>query len=313
MRRLLAAALLVLAPPAAAEPPAALIEATEAAAVLCSGLGGQPAILDGYRVTRDLNGDGSDDFLTDLARLECGGAWGAFCGSSGCPVTAWLSEPGGGYARFEIGRLLGFELRDGEPLPTLVARYAAAFCADEGLEECTRTWTFASNNPEMPPIDPQPAAAPAPEPPEPATPEPEAPAPVAPAFPAPEDAGWTLRRVPGSSPVALGAGVGNVVSLAAFCLSGEPFLAVSFRERPQPDRATLGFDFSDGAVEADADHEETAGGAFVVALSDGPLAARLAGRAREVALTVDGVAEGTLSLDGSTRAIRGALEPCGGP
>jgi hypothetical protein len=306
MRRPVAAALVILALPAAAEPPAALIEATEAAATLCTGLGGQPAILDGYRVTRDLNGDGVDDFLTDLARLECGGAWSAFCGSSGCPVTAWLSEADGGHVRFEFGRLLGFEVRDGEPIPAFVARYAAPFCAGEDLDECTRTWTFASNSPETPPVDPRPETTPAPAP----EPAPEAPEP---AFPAPEGDDWSLRRVPGSSPLALGAGVGNIASLAAFCLGGEPFLAVSFRDRPEGDSATLAFAFSDGEVEASAGYEATAGGAFVTALSDGPLAARLAGRDSEVAVSVDGAAEGTLSLAGSTRAIRGALEACGGP
>jgi hypothetical protein len=308
MRRPLAAAVLLLALPAASEPPAALFEATEAAATHCIAAGGEPAILDGYRVTRDLNGDGRDDFLTDLARLECRGAWSAFCGSSGCPVTAWLSEPGGGHSRFELGRLLGFELRDGEPLPALVARYAAPLCGGETIEECTRTWAFASNSPETPPIDPRPKAE---EPAEP-EPEPEAVEPAAPAFPAP-DAGWSLRRVPGSSPVALGAGIGNIASLAAFCLGGEPFLAVTFHQRPEDEDTVLGFAFSEGAVEVSAGFEETAGGAFVVALADGPLATRLAGRDSEVEVSVDGAAQGTLSLDGSTRAIRGALEACGGP
>jgi hypothetical protein len=223
-----------------------------------------------------------------------------------------LSEPAGSHTRFEIGRLLGYELRDGTPLPALVARYAAPFCAGEGLDECTRTWSFASSSPETPPIDAPPEAAPAAEA---ATPEPE-PAPatgsVLPDLPAPEEAGWTLRRVPGSSPVALGAGVGSVASLAAFCLSGQPFLAVSFAEPPPADRVTLGFAFGSGAVEVAADREETAGGAFVVALSGTPVAAGLAGRDSEVELRVDGAAEGILSLAGSTRALRGALEACGG-
>jgi hypothetical protein len=63
-------------------------------------------------------------------------------------------------------------------------------------------------------------------------------------------------------------------------------------------------------VEASAGYEKTAGGAFVVALADGPLSSRLAGRDSEVEVSVDGMAEGRLSLAGSTRAIRGALEPC---
>jgi hypothetical protein len=48
----------------------------------------------------------------------------------------------------------------------------------------------------------------------------------------------------------------------------------------------------------------------VVALEEGNLAARLGGRDREVEVSVDGAAEGILSLSGSTRALRGALEIC---
>ena len=111
MRRALrtAAALLALSLPAVAEePPAALIEATEQASALCTALGGTPGILDGYMRTLDLNGDGRADFLTDLGRLECDGARAVFCGPSGCPVAAWLSEPDGSHSRFDLGRMQGF-------------------------------------------------------------------------------------------------------------------------------------------------------------------------------------------------------------
>lgn len=302
MRRALSFAVLLLALPAGSEPPAELFEATEAATALCTSLGGTARILDGYRVTRDLNGDGRDDFLADLARLECGGAWSAFCGASGCPVTAWLSEADGGFARFDFGRLLGLSVRDAEPRPEVVARYAAAFCGGEAGADCSRTWTFASNSPETPPPDPAPepamaAAAAAPEP-------------ALPASPAPGAAGWSLRHVPGSSPVALGSGVGNVASLAAFCLSDEPFLAVTFHERPASESVELGFAFSQGAVTAVAGFEETAGGAYVAPLRDGPLAARLAGRDGDVALRAGAEEQGVLSLKGSSRTIRAAIGAC---
>jgi hypothetical protein len=291
---------LLAALPALAEPPPALIEAAEEAARLCTSLGGDPTILATYETTLDLNGDGIDDFVTDLARLECGGARDAFCGPSGCPVTAWLSEPGG-YARFDFGRLRGFEIREAEPLPMLVARYTAAFCDDIVTDGCTRTWTFTSNAPEQPPVDvAEPEAAPVPEP-----------APAAEAAP-PALAGWTLRRVPGASPVALGMGTGNIATLAAFCLEGQPFLALTFHQRPDGDSVALGFAFSQGPVDVSAGYEETAGGAFVVALEGATLAARLAGRDTEVAVSVDGRAEGTLSLAGSTKALRGALADCHG-
>ena len=72
------------------------------------------------------------------------------------------------------------------------------------------------------------------------------------------------------------------------------------------------FAFSQGPLEVTAGYESTAGGAYVVALADSPLAARLAGRDREVEVEVDGKPEGTLSLAGSTKALRGALADCHG-
>jgi hypothetical protein len=300
MRRL-AALLLVLPAGAGAEPPPALVEATESAAALCAGLGGVPRILDGYEHVLDLNGDGVDDFVTDQGRLECAGAWSAFCGPSGCTVTAWLSAAGGLHDRFDFGRLIDFEIREDAPRPAIVARYAPIYCGEAAVDACTRTWVFASNSPELPPVD-QAAAAEAPEP-----------APAASAGEArPALAGWTLRHVPGASPVALGIGPGNVATLAAFCLAGTPFLAVTFHDRPTSDAVALGFAFGQGAVRADARYEETAGGAFVVPLDGSPLAARLAGRDSEVALSVDGVSEGILSLSGSTKALRAALADCNG-
>lgn len=291
---LAAIATLATFPAIAQEPPPALIEATEEASALCTALGGNPDILDGYMRTLDLNGDGAPDFLTDLARLECEGARAVFCGPSGCPVAAWLSEADGSHSRFDLGRMQGFDLGDGDP-PPLVARYAAISCGHDATADCTRTWRFTSNAPDEPPVDLVPGPEPAAE---------------AAAKPIAVPSGWTLRRVPGASPMALGGGVGGIASLAAFCLSGQPFLAATFNERPAADSVTLDFAFSQGTVRATAGFEATAGGTFVVPLADGALADRLAGRDSRVPVSVDGAGQGVLSLAGSTRAIRGALEEC---
>ncbi len=307
MRPSLAFAALLAAGPAlaASEPPPALIEATEQSAAECRKLGGVPDILSKYETVRDLNGDGRDDFLTDLGALQCAGAWSAFCGSGGCPVSAWLSEPGDGYSRFDFGYLIGFELNDrGGDLPQVVAHYQGIYCDDDArinADHCTRTWTFTSNAPDEPPVDPGPGTGAAS-----AAAEPEPPPVVIPP-------GWTLRRVPGASPVAVAGGTGSIASLAAFCLGGQPFLAVSFHERPKGDQATLGFDFSQGRLETKAGLEPTAGDAFVVPLAEGPLLDRLGGRDTSVAVSVDGAGQGELSLAGSTKALRGALEECRKP
>ena len=254
------------------------------------------------RSARDLNADGRPDFVTDLAGLECAGAWDALCRPSGCPVTAWLSASEGNHERFDLGPLRGFELvePDASGLPGLLARYDAANCGPDAAADCTRTWRFATNAPDTPDID-QPATAREPE----AAPELAAPE-------APGLVGWTLRRVPGASPVALGVGTGDLSSLAAFCLEGQPFLALTFHDRAPSDSVRLDFAFSQGVVEASAGFESTAGGAYVVALEDSILASRLAGRDSEVEVEVDGTSEGILSLSGSTKALRGALADCHG-
>jgi hypothetical protein len=128
--------------------------------------------------------------------------------------------------------------------------------------------------------------------------------------PPPQTSGWTLRDVPGEGPAALGIGPGEVESLVAFCLAGTPFLALRFRTPPDTASVDVAFAFPDGTVEATAGFEETAGDAYVIALTGSPLAARLAGSAAAVAMNVDGAETGTLSLDGSSHALHGALAPC---
>jgi hypothetical protein len=122
--------------------------------------------------------------------------------------------------------------------------------------------------------------------------------------------GWTLREVPGSTPVALGGGMGEIAWFAGFCLQGQPFLTLMFTPTRTAETVTLRFAFGEGPVEAPATLEPTAGGAHVIALAGSPLAARLAGRDSRVAVAVDGTEAGTLSLAGSTRALRAALGSC---
>lgn len=287
-----------LAAPARAEPPPALIEATESASAACTAAGGAPRILPNYETARDLNGDGQDDYVADLGQLECAGAWGALCDPAGCPVAAWLSNEQA-FDRFDFGPLRGFLIEDGGAIPEIVARYDASLCGFDTAAgaDCTRVWRFTDNAPEAPePTFAQVAAAP-----EDANAAPE---------PPPAMTGWSLRRVPGGSPVALSMGTGEIASLAAFCLAGQPFLAVTLHTPTDNRTVTLGFDFSQGAVTTEAGFEETAGGAYVVPLAEGPLAARLGGRDSEVPVSLDGTRQGILSLSGSTRALSGALEGC---
>ena len=294
---------------AAADLPPEIVEDTDRALVFCQDLGGKPSILPGYERRLDLNGDGREDVVTDQAGLACEGAASAFCGSAGCPVSAWLSRPEPGLERFDFGYLQGYEIVEGAGpggRPGLRAAYHGSACDGDriGADGCTRLWVFTSNAPDVPPME-APAVAAAP----PVVVNAAAPASRPPA-PMPE--GWTLRRVPGGDPVALAAGPGEIATLAVFCLEGRPFLAVTLHDKPEVDPVPLRFGFTAGAVEVSAGYEQTAGGAYVAALDGSPLAARLAGRDTGVAVQSQGADQGMLSLKGSTRALRGALESCHG-
>jgi hypothetical protein len=118
--------------------------------------------------------------------------------------------------------------------------------------------------------------------------------------------------VPDGSPVATSEGPGALATVSAFCLSGEPFLALDLAPPPATEAVRAAFAFPVAATETtiEARAEEGAGGAYVAALADGPLAALLSGRDVEVAVSLDEAPQGMLSLRGSTRAIRDALAPC---
>jgi hypothetical protein len=122
--------------------------------------------------------------------------------------------------------------------------------------------------------------------------------------------GWTLRALGGSETVAVTTGPGAIRDVMLFCLSGAPFLALRLTEPGEEPAIEAGFTFSDGAVSAPAAREDGLDGAYVIDLAAHPLASRLAGRDSRVDVSLDGEAQGVLSLAGSTVAIRGALAGC---
>jgi hypothetical protein len=286
-----------------ADPPPGLFEATEEAFATCAARGGAASILEGYERNLDLNGDSLADYITDEARIACGETEAALCGPDGCALIVWLSQPDGTYRRVELGLAVDYEVlvppgRIG--LPRLRSIHAGSVCAAAGLEAaiCSRTWSFAGEAPEVTAFTPPPPLRPEARP----AADGLARLPVAP--------GWTLRRTEDGSPVALGGGFGNLLSLGAFCLQGHPFLVLQFAEAPASGQVGLRFDFSTGPIEATALREETAGGGYVVDLAASRLAALLAGADTSVPVAINGSGIQDLSLSGSTDSIRTALGSC---
>lgn len=124
------------------------------------------------------------------------------------------------------------------------------------------------------------------------------------------DPGWTLRTTPGGEMVALAGGPGRVARVAAFCLAGAPWLTLDLDPAPDVERVRVDFGFSGERVEVEALREAGAGGAYVAELANGVLAGLLAGDDARATLGIDGTQQGYLSLSGSRRAIRAALEDC---
>ncbi len=230
----------------------------------------------------------------NLAGLNCENAASYFCGSAGCPVQVWLSGPGG-YAAAWSSYAQAVEIEG----RTLVAYLHGQFCTPPrtGADGCEERLDFA-------------AEAPAPTPPAQADAAPE-PAP-APAAAAPPDPGrWELRQPPGAPPVAVVGGPGALRSMAAFCLEGQPWLALLFHQPPARDMLRLEVRFaSHGPIGGPAQRQPASGGAYLVTLNGSPLASWLAGRDSAADLSVDGMAIGRVSLAGSSRALRGALAAC---
>jgi hypothetical protein len=303
--RLLAALLFAAGPAfAQAEPPPGLFEVTEGAFAQCAAQGRSAEILDGFQSKADLNADGAEDFVLDFHRIACGGEAGALCEADGCPATAWLSQPDGGYAASDLGLVTGLALDPAAAngRPRLTTLHAPAICALGGLADapagCSRDWTFTEGIATPSPYRPLAQLRPRPRP---------APDRLRTFAPAP---GWTLRGAADAEPVAMGVGPDALFTLAAFCLGDAPFVAMRFREPPQETRITVTFGFSSGDLAAAALYEETAGGAFVIDLTASDLADRLAGADSEARVDIDGANVGTLSLKGSTDSLHRALAAC---
>jgi hypothetical protein len=288
-RRAFCAALIALSPAFAAhgEIPAKIEAASSEAFGACLEAGGTPSAGAEFLTEAELNGDGAPDFVMNLMGLNCENAASLFCGSAGCPVTVWLSGPGG-YSQGWSGTAQGIVI-EGQ---TVVAYLHGQFCTPPraGVDGCEARLAFAGVTGIA--VAPAPGAA-------------------APAGPAPDAGRWELRRPEGSPAVAVVGGPGSLRSMAAFCLDGQPWLALLFQEAPAADRLALQFTFaSHGPIGGPALREATSGGAYMVTLEGSPLAGWLAGRDDRVDLRVDGQPVGAVSLAGSSKALRGALDGC---
>ncbi len=294
--------------------PPMLREFAEQDMAACREGGGDPSLDPEYATAADLNGDGVPDYLINLAGLQCAGAWSYFCGSAGCPVSVWISG-GGDWTNEWSGhaqdvRIVGSAVE---------VHLHGEFCEPRrtGAEGCDLRLDFASATPATATgtVTAPPAAAGS-----------EAPRPagrvvagalpdVVPASGAVRDLpdlpdGWTVRRTDGAPVAAIAPGPGDVHSFAAFCREGAPVLSVMLRRAGDAPTRLVQFAFDDWTFSETAELQEPGTGVYTMTLGRDALAGRLAGRDSSVRVGLDRSHQGTLSLTGSTRALREALAPC---
>jgi len=272
-------------PPAYAQTPTAIQIFTQENKAACTAAGGTPKILDSYLTpVDDLNDDGTADYVTDLAGLECANAWSYFCGSAGCPVTVWLSGPQG----YTVGWGGSAQAWRQQGTQVIVSLHGQ-LCKPPriGAQSCDVAMRFdqASNEPEGT-TGARSAAKPA------------------------TVGGWQLRQAGNGSAVAEVTGVGSLTKLSVLCLRDRPVMMAALSEATGARTVVFTFAFADRSIDVTGTAGTVSQKTFILDPRTEGLAAALSGNADTVDLRVAGRDQGMLSLKGSTSALRGALSSC---
>ena len=306
------------APPAAVPAPASA-PATRPAIVargqndifaMCRDSGGRPSAMEGFETVIDLNQDSQPDYIHDSSKVNCEGAASALCGSAGCPLSIYLSGPGGYRAGFG-SYTQDWRIEQGSSPPVLVLDMHGSACGRVGSDTCTRRYAWngrqiaelgAGARPGR--VSPGGAAGGGAggDKVETALPRP---------MPAPSPGAWELRQVSGNPTVATAPGPGVIQSVSLLCFQGAPVVAFVMRAKPPPGRTVLSFGFRRNTVDVVlAEHPQGGGTVFQANLAGTALPRLLAGSDGAVPIRINGGQQGALSLAGSGEAVREALADC---
>jgi hypothetical protein len=269
----------------------------------CTKDGGKAKLDDSYATAVDLNGDGVDDFIIDLAGYSCQrpgfGPSNEFCGSAGCPVSVWLSQPGGSYAQARDfdGYMQGWEIRQHNGRPAIWYGLHGAFCDDgkhrAGSDTCEKYW-----------IAPQVKSANG------ARTTADARTGAKAGASAKTASGWELRPVAGRAGMAAVRGPGVVDGITLFCDRGRAFLTMKVKAAPPPGPVTLGFSASGDGVELPLRQGNPAGTLWLSDVAQSRLPKLLANHEGSAQLRINGGLQGDVTLANAGASLRDALSGC---
>jgi len=338
MARWLYAALLALpiwlAGGAGAATPDAIARATAEANQECRQAGGRPSLTPGYQTTVELNGDGQPDFIIDVTGFNCAGAVSLFCGSAGCPLSVYLSGPGGVRQAFNTQAQAWSLDRRASP-PVLVLSMHGSACGRVGSAPCEQRYAWNGQSfaalgrgrggaPASVPNGPVPNGpvpnGPVPKGPAPAASKPLAPGAGASAGPgagpgvapggAPTPGGWQIQAVANNPQVAMVAGPGAIQSIGFLCNQGVPVAALMLRAKPPWPDVVLSVATPQGSADVPIRQAPNGGAAWYADLRGSALPRLLAGPAGSATLRMNGGQQGSLALLGASAALRSALGGC---
>lgn len=275
----------------------------------CREFGGRPIAGPEFVTREDLNGDGQPDYILSVNSIGCEGAASALCAGQACPLAVYLSGPGG-YRRAYLNNVHGWELVRTTTPPQLEMMWLSSHCGQRPRTDdgCTARYQIigqsvteiggraaqAPRQQEQPQRQQQPRQ------------QQQAAVPGAGAA-----AAWQLRPVQGRGDAAMATGPGVIAGLALVCNGPVPIAVFTLRARPPQGQTVVSFAFSAGRIDAPIRPlQGAAANAWYADLRASRLPRMLAGNDASVPILINGGRQGTLSLSGSTAAIRSALAPC---
>jgi hypothetical protein len=129
-------------PARAADYPDVVKAAIDDARKQCVEAGGKPGLDDAMASVADLDGNGGEDWVLDLGKLQCDGAASLFCGTGGCGLQIFLWQRGSEWKLAFDDNVRGWKRVKVNGRPGLLFHLHGSACNRVGYYDCRKTYVF---------------------------------------------------------------------------------------------------------------------------------------------------------------------------
>lgn len=149
MRTMIAAVLVLFAFPAQAQQAPLPKEVQAAIDEAKKDCGERVRLKPKFVISKDVNGDGTPDYILDYEKFQCGDMVSFFCGSAGCLMQVFASLPAGSYVRAWDENVRAMRFAKVKDKPAMIVDLHGSACSKAGYLPCPKTlfWngkTFAA-------------------------------------------------------------------------------------------------------------------------------------------------------------------------